>query len=553
MERVQFQQEQMLTELKDLVRKGLFTQKEVKQIMQKRTSFETTLVRRIPKKGDFLRYIAYEMGLETLRRKRAARILDGSQPPSVSDYALVRRQFHVFERALKKFKSDVGLWIQYIQVAKKEGARTLVGRITARALQLHPNVPALYILAASHELEHLAPSAARALLQRGIRLNPESTEVWREYVKMELGFVESLRRRWDVLGIEVEDTKRKGKQRALDEDGDDDMGKEMQKMQVDAEDEGDEGEAARRQIMQGAIVKSVMSSAAKALPKIELFISLQDLLATYPCPPSLRDTLLDHLFTLLHETLPQNPTAIRLSATRHLLPGLEGEALVDALKDANERLASAVRDQNAGDERLALVYASFIQDWCRKDIDDSLVSHHSLQAFHMNLILCIHVVRTMQKGYLVTSLQLLAQRKSATLSPVLLATAIILLTTCQESLHEYLPPTSNTPERVLRLARKWTGKDSTKHSAQLWLARLDAEKQFSVGEDVKRAWDEARAAVVGEGTDTVWLWGLDPEPDWETTMDCGTGTAETEVGERIRLLEVRAYVLGIGAGADGRA
>ena len=140
----------MLTELKDLVRKGLFTQvsisrlcrrtlalnalmqKETKQIMQKRTAFETALVRRIPKKGDFLRYIAYEMGLEALRRKRAARLLDGPQPPSVSDYALVRRQFHIFERALKKFKGDVALWIQYIQVAKKEGARTLVGRITAR-------------------------------------------------------------------------------------------------------------------------------------------------------------------------------------------------------------------------------------------------------------------------------------------------------------------------------------------------------------------------------------------------------------------------------------
>lgn len=52
--------------------------------------------------------------------------------PSISDYALVRRQFHIFERALKKFKSDVGLWIQYIELAKKEGARSLVGRISAR-------------------------------------------------------------------------------------------------------------------------------------------------------------------------------------------------------------------------------------------------------------------------------------------------------------------------------------------------------------------------------------------------------------------------------------
>ena len=53
-------------------------------------------------------------------------------PPSISDYALVRRQFHIFERALKKFKSDVGLWVQYIELAKREGARALVGRITAR-------------------------------------------------------------------------------------------------------------------------------------------------------------------------------------------------------------------------------------------------------------------------------------------------------------------------------------------------------------------------------------------------------------------------------------
>jgi U3 small nucleolar RNA-associated protein 6 len=44
----------------------------------------------------------------------------------------VRRQFQIFERALRKFKSDVGLWTQYIQTAQRAGARALVGRITAR-------------------------------------------------------------------------------------------------------------------------------------------------------------------------------------------------------------------------------------------------------------------------------------------------------------------------------------------------------------------------------------------------------------------------------------
>ena len=42
--------------------------------MKKRTAFEVTLVRRVPRKGDFLRYAAYEMSLEALRRKRAQRL-----------------------------------------------------------------------------------------------------------------------------------------------------------------------------------------------------------------------------------------------------------------------------------------------------------------------------------------------------------------------------------------------------------------------------------------------------------------------------------------------
>ena len=42
-------------------------------------------------------------------------------------------------------------------------------------------------------------------------MNADSVEMWSEYVKMELGFVESMRRRWGVLGIEV-----KGKEKVVD-------------------------------------------------------------------------------------------------------------------------------------------------------------------------------------------------------------------------------------------------------------------------------------------------------------------------------------------------
>ncbi|KAG0706054.1 U3 small nucleolar RNA-associated protein 6-domain-containing protein [Suillus ampliporus] len=369
MERVQFQQEQMLAELKDLVQKTLFTQSEVKQIVKKRTQFETALVRRIPKKSDFLRYAAYEMNLEQLRRKRVERLKLEKTASSISDYALVRRQFQIFERALKKFKSDVGLWIQYIQVAKREGARSLVGRITARALQLHPRTPALYIIAASHELKHMSPSAARALLQRGLRLNADSVDMWREYVRMEMGFVEGMKRRWTVLGIHEEDHPVDETEKTAEEDM-----APLTPEEIAAEKGGDEGEKARQAIMDGAIVKSVISSAAKALPSISLFSALEDLIRSYPSQEHLRTALLDHLYGVLKDTLPGDHHAVKILATRKLRELVshensddsvmtEGEEFVDALQAANEYLSAAGGLESTNASGMAEVYVEFIEEW----------------------------------------------------------------------------------------------------------------------------------------------------------------------------------------------
>ncbi|KAI0044537.1 hypothetical protein FA95DRAFT_1496860 [Auriscalpium vulgare] len=476
MEKVHFQQEQMLAELKDLVQKGLFTQSEIKEIMKKRTAFETALVRRVAKKGDFLRYAAYEMGLETLRKKRVERLKIPPGPPSISDYALVRRQFYIFERALKKFKSDVGLWVQYIEVAKRENARTLVGRITARALQLHPNTPALYVLAAAHELDHLSPSTARTLLQRGIRLNGESVAMWREYVKMELGFVESLRRRWDLLGIEL-DGKGKGTSPPPPLD--------------DAVDDEVEGDAARIEIMNGAIVKSVITSAAKALPKIELFTALQHLISTYPSPEPLRAALLAHLHDELAAALPRDPEAVTLRATHALSGDPSGGALIDALKRANEALLEAQpqESQTAYGRGLSDAYAAFVREWCAKPIDDHL------------------------KTYLVASLRAQIRRLSEP-PPSLLAAHVRLMSTASPAA---------SPEKILRTARKYTALQ--RRAAGVWLARLDAEAAHASATDVRAAWAEARANVDAED---VWLWGVR-----------GIHASEEE---RVAVLEVRAVV-----------
>jgi U3 small nucleolar RNA-associated protein 6 len=136
-------------------------------------------------------------------------------------------------------------------VAQRAGSRALAGRIAARAVQLHPRTPSLYVLAASHELAHGGMGAARVLLQRGLRLNADCVDMWREYVRLELGFVESLRRRWDVLGISLEDVDNSTPDR------------ETQGERIDRAEEEGMGDAARRAIMDGAIVRQAIDGAAK--------------------------------------------------------------------------------------------------------------------------------------------------------------------------------------------------------------------------------------------------------------------------------------------------
>lgn len=496
MERVQFQQEQMLAELKDLVQRGLFTETEVKQIMRKRTQFENALVRRVAKKADFLRYAAYEMNLEQLRRKRLDRLDLPKSKTTISDYALVRRQFHIFERALRKFKADVGLWIQYIQVAKRVGARGLVGRITARALQLHPNVPSLYVVAASHELSHASPSAARALLQRGLRLNAHSIDLWREYVRMELHFIEGMRRRWNILGISINSEKKlvdidASMDIGMDDAADpiiitDDRGETPDEI-VAAEKGGDQGETARRAIMEGAIVKSALCSAAKASPRIELFSQLDELIRNYPCEPHLRETLLDELYHLLHQTIPDEPEAIKMLATRHLREltldkasvgsdpnQSESVRLVDALRYANERLVNAVGNppNDKARAKISALYVDFVEEWCRLPTLDAAL-----------------------KQYLIASLLTLARTPNAL--PVLQATHLRLL------LRDGAPS-----KRILKLARRYC---RVTNSPDVWLSRLDAEKAADDG-DITAIWSSARSAVQSfpdkSEVEKVWLWGL---------------------------------------------
>ncbi|KAG8934477.1 U3 snoRNP protein [Tulasnella sp. 417] len=461
MEFVMTRQETMAGELKELMLNGLLTETEVKHIVARRTAFESALIRLEPKKSDYLRYIEYLMALEALRRKRMKRLDLTGKGPSKADYCLVEAQFNVFERAVRRFKDDISLWVQFIEHARRERAVVLTGKLTARALQLHPASVPLYILAARHQMEAQTPGGARTLFQRGLRLNPESAELWTEYLKMELAYIENLRRELkrtrDLRKQLIKKVKKRG------EEIPDELKDAMK------EDES------MKEIMDGAIVREVLRSAVEAHPKVELFATLRRLLFNHPTP--LRDSLLSELHAWLTKLLPRDPHAIKLSAVWWIDDNwTEGSDIVDQLHSANSKMIAAVKSEDIDAREMGALYAQWISQSVRR------------------------VNSTPLKEYLTRSLHtLIANLPRTRLCPTLLATDLQLI-----ALHQ---AATDAKARALTRAKKYVNLFST--SAEIWIPYLAIAKEAETAE-WKPLWNEAREKARGTVDELcrIWLWGV---------------------------------------------
>ncbi|KAL3876207.1 hypothetical protein ACJMK2_034077 [Sinanodonta woodiana] len=192
--------EEMIPEMEQMERVGLFTKAETRQILKKRRAYEYKLRRRTKCKEDFLQYIQYEvnlLGLVKERRKRTGYIFKKVE----IDISILQRIHKLFRLALVRFKDDIKLWLSYIEFSKSRREKATVSRLFTSLLQMHNKRPDLWIAAAKYEFEYNANSGnARGLLQRGLRFNPESKHLWLEYYRLELLFAEKLRKRKEILG-----------------------------------------------------------------------------------------------------------------------------------------------------------------------------------------------------------------------------------------------------------------------------------------------------------------------------------------------------------------
>lgn len=74
-------------------------------------------------------------------------------------------------------------------------------QVLADVIRFHPRVPGVWIYAAAWEFDHnVNVMGARALMQSGLRECPTSEDLWVEYLRMELTYLNKLKARKIALG-----------------------------------------------------------------------------------------------------------------------------------------------------------------------------------------------------------------------------------------------------------------------------------------------------------------------------------------------------------------
>jgi hypothetical protein len=107
---------------------------------------------------------------------------------------------------------------------------------------------------------------------------------------------------------------------------------------------------------------------------------------------------------------------------------------------------------------------------------------------------------SLQRNYLASSLHNLccSIANSSAPAPHLLAANLQLLSSLKTS-------SSIEPPKLLKLSRRYSSRST---HPQLWLARLVIEKLHGTAEDAAIAWTEARRSCRSDGSEAVWLWGI---------------------------------------------
>ena len=117
-------------------------------------------------------------------------------------HAFIRKVHVLYQRVLRKYPGNVGLWLDFATFCFSHGNARLLSEVTSQGLRLNPSCAGLWCFAANWEYKHKGDiSAARRLLLRGLRNCAQSKVLWQVYFRLELKVAADVRARNEALGL----------------------------------------------------------------------------------------------------------------------------------------------------------------------------------------------------------------------------------------------------------------------------------------------------------------------------------------------------------------
>jgi hypothetical protein len=178
---------------------------------------------------------------------------------------------------------------------RRSKADAQLSHVLGRALQLHPRHVQFWIDAASWEFEvNGNSSAARILLQRGIRFNSDSQILWKEYFRLEVLYCVKLQQRRRVLSSSIAEEDKSSSIDAPEASGTSHVPFEV--------------EGSFEMLLQGAVPKTVLKHCAAAIvPGSFPQFACEELLPLLaPLEASVRLMLQDHALDLIEAASPSS-------------------------------------------------------------------------------------------------------------------------------------------------------------------------------------------------------------------------------------------------------
>lgn len=353
-----------------------------------------------------------------------------------------------------------------------------------RAIQYHPMNPSLWIMAATWENEHNSNmAAARILLQRALRLMPHSEKLWHEYFRLELIYIEKIKLRRRVLGIEGskgDEEKEEEEEDKMDVDDENTIqlpavtGEDVSKWKENENEENKKKskleekdvtrlEEANNPILQGLLAKIIYNNAIEAIPNdIEFRKKFVDIYREFTGT----EQHIQYIYETIRRDMSNVPAARGFLAARHLFIiskkeeddkssyiSVSDPAFVPALKSCVDEFESALKELQVPE--MWEQYVQFLLNWFQ------LVTEA-----HLKLYLC----KLLQKTFK-------AAKKSDKMSMTL-----------YELWTDFMTEIKETPEDIDRIAKQ--GLAIYPHSVKLWIQHAqyasDPEDQLDL---YKRALD----------------------------------------------------------------